>query len=135
MRIFWRIFWSSHYFLRTRTQLFSSYYLFFLILLYGIHVHCSLHITKWMFLCRRKMFKLFSSWETDRIPGGPVVKIPQKLHVVAFLVLESWCHVFSVLESCRGILSFCKIMTLIPPGITTSSIFSITVGCFLFSIY
>ena len=77
------------------------------------------------------LFKLFSSWETDRIPGGPVVKIPQKLHVVAFLVLESWCHVFSVLESCRGILSFCKIMTLIPPGITTSSIFSITVGCFL----
>ena len=33
------------------------------------------------------LFKLFSSWETDHIPGGPVVKIPQKLHVVAFFSL------------------------------------------------
>ena len=69
-----------------RTQFFSFYCLFFLILLYRVHVHCSLHITKAIFLMQEEnvFLKFLAVKEQIAISGDIMVRIPQELDVVAF---------------------------------------------------
>ena len=75
--------------------------------------------------CANIYLKFLAVEEQIAISGGIMVRIPQYLDVVTFSSRN-----IDVLESrCRGTSSFCGILSLMPPEITTSSRFSTTVGC------
>ena len=72
-----------NYFLRKKMQFFSLYCFSFSILLYGVHVHCSLHVTTWMYYAGGYyLFKSFSDWGTD----SNIIKI--SCHSRLFFVLH-----------------------------------------------
>ena len=72
----------------------------------------------------KRLFKSFNGWGTDRNIRGYNGQNSAETQCRGFWVLESGCHGFSVLESrCIETSSFCRILTLMLPDITTSSKF------------